>query len=78
MKRNDSDKFTYVSIALKDALKELEKCQQEKNEILSLIDMLEKRGELEKYRDALICKMSNNLMLFAQAKNRITMLKNLI
>lgn len=64
MKKEVYDKVGIISVALNQKLKELDRCQKEKEEILKEIEELQEKNELESNYVRIKEKMDENLKLF--------------
>ena len=76
MKKEIYDKVGIISVALNEKLKELDRCQKEKESILKEIEELQSRNELESNYPKIKQKMDENLKKFKKVVDDIKKLNS--
>ena len=77
MKKEIYDKVGVISVALNEKLKELDRCQKEKEAILKEIEELQSKNELESNYPKIKQKMDENLKKFKKVVDDIKKLNSI-
>ena len=77
MKKEIYDKVGVISVALNEKLKELDRCQKEKESILKEIEELQSKNELESNYPKIKQKMDENLKKFKKVVDDIKKLNSI-
>lgn len=74
----DYKNFVGDTARLNSLIKQLEKCQKERDKLIAQIDDLSKKGQLEENKSLIKQKMQSNLVQFQIVVNEIKELKKRI